>query len=102
MALEFKKSLEAISFGGLVVEPKLDVEKRLRLQNIKFEEIDVAGMKEAIEVIASCFGDKAEEVKEFISSSMDISQIVRLQVYLIGGDEMLAKMDKKIEEAENA
>lgn len=95
MALEFKKGLEAIDFGGLVVEPQLDVEKRLRLQNIKLD--DLASMKEGIKVIASCFGDKSEEVAEFISQYMGIADIARLQVYLVGGDDMLQKVDKKIE-----
>lgn len=95
MALEFKKGLDAIQFGDLTVKPKLDVEKRLRLQNIKLD--DANGIKEAIKVIASCFDDKAEDVEEFINQYMGLNDIARLQVYLVGGDSMLEQVDKKIQ-----
>ena len=96
MALEFKKKgLDAIQFGDLKVVPKLDVEKRLRLQNIKLD--DANGIKEAIKVIASCFDDKADDVEEFINQYMGLNDIARLQVYLVGGDSMLEQVDKKIQ-----
>lgn len=95
MALEFKKGLDAIKFGDVVATPKLDVEKRLRLQNIKLD--DVASIKEAIEVISSCFEGKEEEVAGFITGYMGLSDIARLQVYLVGGDDMLQKVEKKLE-----
>ena len=60
MALEFKKGLDAIKFGDIVATPKLDVEKRLRLQNIKLE--NAAGIKEAIGVISECFGAKKKRL----------------------------------------
>lgn len=95
MALEFKKGLDAIKFGDIAVVPKLDVEKRLRLQNIKLE--DVTGIKEAVNVISSCFEGKEDEVKAFINEYMGLSDIARLQVYLVGGDSMLEQVDKKIQ-----
>ena len=95
MALEFKKGLDAIQFGDMTLTPKLDVEKRLRLQNIKLD--DANGIKEAIKVIASCFDDKAEDVEEFINQYMGLNDIARLQVYLVGGDSMLEQVDKKIQ-----
>ena len=95
MALEFKKGLDAIQFGDLAIVPKLDVEKRLRLQNIKLD--DANGMKEAIKVISSCFDDKADDVEEFINQYMGLNDIARLQVYLVGGDSMLEQVDKKIQ-----
>lgn len=95
MALEFKKGLDAIKFGDITVVPKLDVEKRLRLQNIKLE--DVAGIKEAVNVISSCFEGNEDEVKAFINEYMGLSDIARLQVYLVGGDSMLEQVDKKIQ-----
>lgn len=95
MALEFKKGLDAIKFGDIVAVPKLDVEKRLRLQNIKLE--DAAGIKEAVNVISSCFEGKEDEVKAFINEYMGLSDIARLQVYLVGGDSMLEQVDKKIQ-----
>lgn len=95
MALEFKKGLDAIKFGDIVATPKLDVEKRLRLQNIKLE--NAASIKEAIAVIAECFVGKEVEVAEFINEFMGLDDIARLQVYLVGGDAMLSRVDKKIE-----
>lgn len=95
MALEFKKGLDAIKFGDITVVPKLDVEKRLRLQNIKLE--DAAGIREAVNVISSCFEGKEDEVKAFINEYMGLSDIARLQVYLVGGDSMLEQVDKKIQ-----
>lgn len=95
MALQFKEGLDAIQFGGLTVQPKLDVEKRLRLQNIKLD--DANGIKEAIKVIASCFDDKANDVEAFINQYMGLNDIARLQVYLVGGDSMLEQVDKKIQ-----
>lgn len=98
MALEFKSKLEAIDFGGLVVEPKVDIEKRLRLQNIKLDE--ASSVKEAIIVISECFGENAEAVKKFINENLSIVDIAQLQVYLVGGQKMLDSVNKKLEGAE--
>lgn len=98
MALEFKDKLEAIDFGGLVVEPKVDIEKRLRLQNIKLDE--ASSVKEAITVISECFGENAGAVKDFINENLSIVDIAQLQVYLVGGQKMLDSVNKKLEGAE--
>ena len=95
MALEFKDKLEAIDFGGLVVEPKVDIEKRLRLQNIKLNEAN--SVKEAIRVISECFGDDKNEVKDFIEKNLSLVDIAQLQVYLVGGQKMLDKVNKQME-----
>lgn len=95
MALEFKNKLEAIDFGGLVVEPKVDIEKRLRLQNIKLDKADQ--VKEAITVISECFGENASAVKDFINTNLSIVDIAQLQVYLVGGQKMLDSVNKKLE-----
>lgn len=95
MGLEFKK-IEAIKFGDIVVEPKLDVETRLRLQTTKLttqQEID-----ETIDLIAKCCGDKAEGVKEFIEQNLGVVDIARIQAYLAGGKTLLDAIDKKIVE----
>lgn len=97
MALQFKK-IEAVDFGGVVVEPKIDIESRMRLQQIKLD--TPTGVSEAITVISECFGDKGESVKEFIENNMGIVDIAKLQAYLIGGNAMLDKVEKKLEEVE--
>lgn len=101
MALNFKKSaLEAISFGDLVVTPSVDIESRLRIQQTKLG--SASEVKEAIAVMAECFGEKAEEVAKFMSEQMSIVDLAKLQVYLVGGDDMLHKVEKKLDEvAEN-
>lgn len=95
MALEFKSKLEAIDFGGLVVEPKVDIEKRLRLQNIKLDKAD--SVLEAISVISECFGENAEKVKEYINENLSLVDIAQIQVYLVGGEKMLEKVNKQME-----
>lgn len=97
MALEFKNQLEAIDFGGLVALPKVDIEARLRLQNIKLD--DASGVKEAITVISECFGENASAVKEFINDNLSVMDIAQLQVYLVGGQKMLDSVNKKLENA---
>lgn len=94
MALEFKKQLEAISFGDLVVTPKVDMEKRLRLQSLKLDKADQ--VKEAINVIAECFSENAEAVKAFINENMSVVELAQLQVYLVGGQDMLDSVNKKL------
>lgn len=93
MALEFNK-IEAIKFGDVVVEPKVDVETRLRLQTTKLS--TAQDITEAIDVIAGCCGDKAEQVKEFIANNLGVMDIMRVQAYLAGGKTLLDAIDKKI------
>lgn len=97
MALSFKKNtLEAIDFGGLVVQPKVDIESKLRLQGLKLD--SAAGVGEAIQVIAECFGDEAEKVAEFMRSSFGAIELAQLQAYLVGGETMLERVNAKLEE----
>lgn len=97
MALSFKKnSLEAIDFGGLIVQPKVDIESKLRLQGLKLD--SPAGVGEAIQVISECFGDDSEKVAGFMRSSFGVVELAQLQAYLVGGDTMLERINKKLEE----
>ena len=95
MALEFKDKLEAIRFGDMVAQPIVDIEQRLRLQNIKLDE--PSGVREAITVISECFSDKSDKVKEYIEKNLSIVDIAQLQVYLVGGQKMLDKVNKDLE-----
>lgn len=99
MALSFKKNaLEAISFGDLVVSPNVDIESRLRLQQTKLG--SASEVMEAIAVMSECFGDKAEAVAKFMKEQMSVVDLAKVQIYLIGGDEMLGKVEKKLDEVE--
>ena len=96
MALEFKNKLEAIDFGGMVLTPQIDIEKRLRLQQADLKTPD--GIREAMTIIAECFGDKMDEVRAFMNENMSLVDIAQLQVYLVGGQKMLDTVNKKLEE----
>lgn len=93
MGLEFNQ-IEAIKFGDIMVQPKVDVETRLRLQTTKLtnkQEID-----ETIDLIAGCCGDDGAKVKEFIEANLGVVDIARIQAYLAGGKTLLDAIDKKI------
>lgn len=96
MALEFKDKLEAINFGGMVLTPKIDMEKRLRLKQADLKTAD--GIRETMTIIAECFDDKADDVRAFIDENLSLIDIAQLQVYLIGGQKMLDTVNKKLEE----
>lgn len=96
MALEFKNKLEAIDFGGMVLTPQIDIEKRLRLQQADLKTPD--GIRETMTIIAECFGDKMDEVRAFMNENMSLVDIAQLQVYLVGGQKMLDTVNKKLEE----
>jgi len=82
-SLQFDK-IGAVNFGGLVVEPKMTSELRLRLKALK---ITPANLGEATDLLSSCFGDKAAEVKAFMDANMFERALAQLQVYLTQGPE---------------
>lgn len=98
MALSFKKnSAEAIQFGDLVVTPKVDIEARLRIQSSQMG--NASEVKEAILVISECFGDKKDEVAEFLSNDMTVLDLAKLKAYLVGGADMVERVDSAMESA---
>ena len=98
MGLEFKNNLEAIRFGDIVAQPSVNIEQRLRLQNLKLS--DGAEIDEAITVMSECFGSKAEKVSDYIRNNMTLIEIVQLQAYLVGGQRMLDKINKNMEQSD--
>lgn len=98
MALSFKKNTaEAIQFGDLVVTPKVDIEARLRIQALQMGNANE--VKEAILVISECFGDKKDEVAEFLSKDMTVLDLAKLKAYLVGGNDMVERVDSAMESA---
>lgn len=82
--------LEPIDFKGHLCEPKLDVEKKLRLSTIKFgtaEEI-----READEILASCFDD--EFAKSFIRDKLSVDDKLVLRTYLAQGETGLNRLSE--------
>ena len=80
--------LEPIDFKGKLCEPKMDVEKKLRLANIKFE--TEAQIKEADEILASCFDD--EYAKDFIKEKLSTDDKIILKTYLCNGETGLNRL----------
>lgn len=97
MALQFKKrKAEAIAFGDIVEVPKLDIEKRLRIQHLSLK--NATDVKEAIQVMSECF--ESDGVAEFMKNEMTVIDLARLQAYLIGGEEMVDKIDGAMKDGE--
>lgn len=82
--------IEPIDFKGHLCEPKLDAEKKLRLTNINFSTEEQ--VKEADEVLASCFDD--EYAKEFIKTKLSSDDKAVLKTYLIGGESAVNRLSK--------
>lgn len=80
--------LEPIEFKGKRCEPKVDVEARLRLNSIKFR--TEADIKEADEVLASCFDD--QYAKDFIREKLSPDDKEILRAYLAGGETGLNRL----------
>lgn len=98
MALSFKKnSAEAIAFGDLVATPNVDIEARLRIQGLQMGNANE--IKEAILVISECFGDKKDEVAEFLSKDMTVLDLAKLKAYLVGGDDMVERVNSAMDGA---
>lgn len=94
MALEFN-SIQPVRFGEIEATPKITTSTRLRLQKITFGG-DNSG---AMETLSECFGAQSDEVLDFMKKNMSTLQLQRLQAYLLGGDEMLDRLDRTIDEA---
>lgn len=82
--------LEPIDFKGHLCEPKIDAEKKLRLNNIKFDTAEQ--IQEADYILASCFED--EFAKSFIREKLSIDDKVVLKTYLVGGETGLNRLSK--------
>ena len=87
--------LEPIDFKGKLCEPKMDVEKKLRLSNIKFE--TETQVKEADEVLASCFEE--EYAKNFIREKLSTDDKIVLKTYLCNGETGLNRLSTVTEGA---
>lgn len=82
--------LEPIDFKGKMCEPKIDTEKKLRLQEISFETEEKA--RHADDVLASCFEE--DFAKDFIREKLSTDDKIVLKTYLIGGETGLNRLSK--------
>lgn len=84
------QGLEPVDFKGKQYEPKLDAEKKLRLQTIKFgTEEELA---HADEVLCSCFDE--QEAKDFIRTKLSWEDKQVLATYLTGGETGLNRLSE--------
>lgn len=99
MALEIKKlKIEAVQFGDFKATPHMTQEKKLRVGQLKL----TAGNQEKImDVLASCFGEDKDTVKEFMCENMMLDDLARLQVYLLRGDAGVADLEARLEKMED-
>lgn len=82
--------LEPIDFKGHMCEPKLDAEKKLRLQNASFDTAEK--IREADEILASCFEE--DFAKSFIREKLSTDDKVVLKTYLTNGETGLNRLSK--------
>lgn len=82
--------LEPIEFKGHICEPKIDAEKKLRLQNISFETVEKT--READDALVSCFED--EFARNFIREKLSVDDKLVLKTYLVSGETGLNRLSK--------
>lgn len=82
--------LEPIDFKGQLCEPKIDAEKKLRLQNASFDTAE--RIREADDLLASCFDE--DFAKTFIREKLSVDDKLVLKTYLVGGETGLNRLSK--------
>lgn len=93
MALQFN-TIQPVRFGEIEATPKMTTSSRMRVQRVQFG----GDNSEAMETMAECFGNKSDEVLDFMKKNMSTLDLQRLQAYLIGGESMLETLDRTIDE----
>lgn len=83
--------IQPVEFNGRDCTPALDTGKRLRLARLKFDE---ANIDEADRILASCFPDDEEYVKNFLATKMTPADKHILQAYLLNGEKAIAMLDR--------
>lgn len=98
MALKINKlEIEAVIFGDFKAVPHMTREKKLRVSNIKLQ----SGREgDAMDVLASCFGDDESTVRDFMEKNMSLTDLARLQAYLLGGDDAVATLESRMKAVE--
>lgn len=99
MALQINRlQIEAVNFGGFKTVPHMTQEKKLRVSNIK---LALGREGEAMDVLASCFGDDETTVRDFMEKNMNLTDLARLQAYLLGGDDAVAALESRMKTVED-
>ena len=86
MALKIA-GIEPVELGERKCTPKMDADKRLRLGALKFDTQEQ--INKAITVIASCFPNDEDFVKECLEANADTTAMMLVALYLRGGQKAL-------------
>ena len=91
MALDFQ-GIQPVNFGGRDCVPDINTELKMRLSQIQTynEETD--------EVLASAFPKDEAYVKKFLKNQMTAFEKQKLHAYLVGGMEMVERLDSEIDQ----
>ena len=97
--LKFDKlTIEAVQFGDFTATPHVTQEKKLRLAKLK---LTASNQEKIMDVLASCFGEDKDTVKEFMRENMMLDDLARLQVYLLRGNAGVADLDARLAKMED-
>lgn len=95
--LAFNK-YEAVRFGDFKAElTGIDNEVRLKVQALDLT--TESGIEEAREVLSKCFGDKSQQVYDFMKANMFPNDLQELQMYIYQGPQGVAKVSSAIDRA---
>lgn len=82
--------LEPVDFKGHLCEPKIDAEKKLRLQNANYDTPEHS--READDILVSCFEE--DFAKTFIREKLSADDKLVLKTYLTNGETGLNRLSK--------
>lgn len=88
------KTKQSVEINGVAYTPVITTELRMRLGS-EMDFTTEENSKKAYEILAECFGDKKDEVKELLPkiTSFDL-QLMR--AYLLGGDRLVETVQNEL------
>lgn len=86
--------IQPVAFGGKDCMPKVNVEQRLRLRELKFD--TEADAERSDKIMAECFPEDTSYVSDFLKEQMTPFEKQQLRAYLIGGAGSVRVLDEAI------
>lgn len=87
------KTNPSVEIDGVAYIPQITTEARMRLGDLSFTTEE--GTNTAYDVIASCFGDKKEEVRGLLPKIPPL-EIQMLRAYLLGGEKAVDLISQEL------
>ena len=84
--------LQPVEFNGRDCTPQIDTGRRLRLSRLNFN--SEADIKNANEILASCFPNDEDFVLDFLTNKMLPTDKRILASYLLNGEKAIAMLDR--------